>query len=176
MSDQTTLELETEQKHLILERLEDQIYWYDRRSLSALRNYRVLKLSQVLLAALIPFSSAFPIPDLQFRWIAAALGFLVLMIEALQQLNQYQQNWIAARSTCEALKHEKYLYLAGAGPYGNTDSIARRLALLAERTEQLVSREHAQWVTSQEHTPWASAQKHAADNIKPVDPWPQKRT
>jgi hypothetical protein len=45
----------------------------------------------------------------------------VLIVEAVQQLNQNQLNWIAYRSTCQSLKHEKYLYLAGAGPYGNAE-------------------------------------------------------
>ncbi|MGI8569091.1 MAG: DUF4231 domain-containing protein [Methylocella sp.] len=38
-------------------------------------------------------------------------------MEGLQQLNQYQANWIAYRSTSEALKHEKFLFLAKAGPF-----------------------------------------------------------
>jgi Protein of unknown function (DUF4231) len=42
-------------------------------------------------------------------------GFIVVTIETAQQLNQDQQDWMAHRSTCEALKHEKYLYLATSG-------------------------------------------------------------
>ena len=45
------------------------------------------------------------------------------------------------RSTAEALKHEKYLFLSSAGPYAAAD----RLRLLAERVEDLVSQEHAKW-------------------------------
>ena len=41
----------------------------------------------------------------------------------------------------EALRHEKYLYLAGAGPYADDD----RERILAERLEGLVSQEHATW-------------------------------
>ena len=36
--------------------------------------------------------------------IPAALGALIVVLEGVQQLNQYQQNWSAYRSTCEALK------------------------------------------------------------------------
>jgi hypothetical protein len=70
------------------------------------------------------------------------------MIEAVQQLNQDHQNWIAYRSTYEALKHEKYLYLAGSGPYLSTGN--NRLLLLADRIEGLISQEHAKWVSSQQ--------------------------
>jgi Protein of unknown function (DUF4231) len=131
-------------------RLEDQIGWYDRKSQTAQRRYKTLKLTQVIIAGLIPLASVFPIPEPQFKWVAAIFGLLVLIIEAVQQLNQDQQNWIAYRSTCEALKHEKYLYLAAAGPYGNAESGEKRIALLADRIEGLISQEHAKWVSTQE--------------------------
>ena len=70
-----------------------------------------------------------------------------MTLEGLQQLQQYQQNWTTYRSTCERLKHEKYLYLAQAGPYTKAP---RPDALLAERVEGLVSQEHAAWVSQQQ--------------------------
>jgi hypothetical protein len=79
--------------------------------------------------------------------ILAALGSAVVVLEGVLQLNQYQQNWISYRATCEALRHEKYLFLAGAGPYAVT---ANGRALLAERIEGLISQEHAKWVSTRE--------------------------
>jgi hypothetical protein len=140
-----------EPKHPIESRLEEQIGWYDRKSQTAQRRYKALKLAQVALTGLIPLAAAFPISELQLRWVAAALGLLVLVIETMQQLNQDQQNRIAYRSTCEALKHEKYLYLAAAGPYRGADSSGNRIALLADRIEGLISQEHAKWISAQEH-------------------------
>ena len=137
------------QQHPTRQRLEDQIGWYDQRSRAAQRRYKVLKFAQVIIAALIPLTSAFPIPTADIRWLVALLGLLVLIIEAIQQLNQDQQNWITYRSTCEALKHEKYLYLAGAG-HRRAEIAERRLALLADRIEGLMSQEHAKWVSVQE--------------------------
>jgi hypothetical protein len=96
--------------------------------------------------------SVFQVPQPEFKWVTAILGLLVLIIEAVQQLNQDQQNWIAYRSTCESLKHEKYLYLAGAGPYGNAERREKRIAVLADRIEGLISQEHAKWVSAQEQT------------------------
>jgi len=98
-----------EAKHPTMDRLEDQIGWYDRKSQTAQRRYKILKLAQVIIAGLIPLVAVFPIPEPQSKWVTAILGLLVLIIEAVQQLNQDQQNWLAYRSTCEALKHEKYL-------------------------------------------------------------------
>ena len=72
-----------------------------------------------------------------------------MVLEGLQQLQQYQQNWTTYRSTCERLKHEKYLFLARAGSYRTAK---RPDALLAERVEGLVSQEHAKWVSAREDT------------------------
>jgi len=71
------------------------------------------------------------------------------LFEGLQQLNQYHHNWITYRSTAEALKHEKYLFLSKAGPYA---AAINDNALLAERVESLVSQEHAKWAPAQEQT------------------------
>ena len=68
--------------------------------------------------------------------------------EGVLQLNQWQTNWVMYRSTAEALKHEKYLHLAGAGPYSG----ANRDAVLAERVEGLVSQEHAKWTEARSRT------------------------
>src|SRR6266511_1397041 len=76
----------------------------------------------------------------------AVAGALIVVIEGLQQLQQYQQSWTAYRATCERLKHERHLYTAAAGPYAGA---ARPAALLAERVEGLVSQEHAAWVSQQ---------------------------
>jgi hypothetical protein len=86
----------------------------------------------------------FGLPVTTPNWVLGALGAAIAIIEGLQQLNQHHANWISYRSTCEALKHEKYLYLGKAGPYA-TASDAH--ALLAEKVEALVSQEHAKWAS-----------------------------
>jgi hypothetical protein len=125
-----------------MERLEDQIGWYDRKSTENQQWFKRLKIAAIVAAAVIPFA-AVGAPT----FFTAALGVFIVVLEGLQGLNQYQQNWITYRSTCEELKHEKYLWLAKAGPYVNTDSAD---TLLAERVESLISREHAKWVSTRE--------------------------
>jgi hypothetical protein len=132
----------------IMDRLEDQIGWYDRRSVSSMHWYKRLKISEIASAAIIPFLAASNIP--RAVYVTGALGVLVTVFEGLLQLNQYHENWIRYRSTCESLKHEKYIYLANAGPYAN---IEKPRALLAERVESLVSQEHAKWATVQQQDP-----------------------
>ena len=71
----------------------------------------------------------------------------VVVIEGISQLNQFAVNWQTYRATAESLKHEKYLYLAHAGPYAGS---ADGTALLADRIEGLISQEHAKWVSARE--------------------------
>ncbi len=136
----------------IFDRLEHQIDWYDRKSRSARRMFKRIKVVEILSAAAIPFLAALTFP--YDKLVTAGLGVLITLLEGLLHLNQYQQNWTTYRSTCEALKHEKYVYLANAGPYANA---AAAHALLAERIESTVSQEHAQWSSFQQQSARAEA-------------------
>jgi len=127
-----------------MERLENQISWYDSKSINNQRTFKLLKIVEIGAAALVPVSATMAMPTA----ITASLGILITLLEGLQHLNQYQHNWITYRSTCESLKHEKYLYLAKAGPYASSNDPH---VLLAERVESLVSQEHKKWITGKEH-------------------------
>lgn len=126
-----------------LQRLEDQIGWYSRKSTQNQRWFKSLKALQLVAAATVPVVATIGVRAA----VPAALGAAVVVLEGLQQLNQYQQNWTSYRSTSEALKHEKYLFLALAGPYAHASSSH---ALLADRIEGLISQEHAKWVSARE--------------------------
>jgi hypothetical protein len=129
----------------IMERLEDQIAWYDGKSLANQRTFKRIKIVEILAAATIPFLSAFRVSHIAVA--TGGLGVLITVLEGMLQLNQYQHSWITYRSTCEALKHEKYTYLGKAAPYANAPDPH---ALLAERIESLVSQEHAKWASTQQ--------------------------
>lgn len=129
----------------IYARLEDQLNWYDRKSGAAQRTFKRIKVVEILAAAIIPFLAGITLPH--DKLVIAGLGVLITILEGILHLNQYQQLWGTYRSTCEALKHEKYVYLAGAGPYRGA---ADPRALLAERVESLVSQEDAQWSAFQQ--------------------------
>jgi hypothetical protein len=125
-------------------RLEDQLRWDDRKSLAAQRASKRVKVAQLVLSAGVPIAVASSAPGI----VTALLGGLVVVLEGVQQLYQWQTNWVLYRSTHEALAHEKFLYLAQAGPYSG----AQRHRVLAERVEGLVSHEHARW-TEGRHQP-----------------------
>lgn len=126
-----------------MSRLEDQISWYDKRSHSCQLKFKLLKGVEIFSAVAITLAGSTEMKG----HITAYLGAVVLVVEAIEHLNQYQQNWISYRSTCEALKHEKFLFFAAAGPYSAASDPVK---LLAERVESLISREHAKWVSEQQ--------------------------
>lgn len=125
------------------QRLESQIIWYNEKSISNQRWFKRLKLTEIIAAAGIPFTASHD------TTVTAALGVLVVVLEGAQHLNQFQHNWIAYRSTCEALRHEKHLFLASTGPYEKMEADTAK-KLLARRVESLISTEHAKWILIRE--------------------------
>jgi hypothetical protein len=123
-------------------RLENQLKWYDRKSKYSQRWYKGLKSLQVILAIGIPV--AIHLGNDIGKSVAAISGALIAIMEAIQQMNQYSTLWVMYRATAERLKHEKYLFLAVAGPYKDIIE-SERLIVLAERVEEHVSTEHANW-------------------------------
>jgi hypothetical protein len=129
-------------------RLEDQIRWYEQKSQWSRLCFKWIKVIEIVAAAIIPFVAAWGFSHSAL--ITAGLGVLITVLEGLLHLNQFQQNWITYRATCEALLSEKYLYLANASPYSGATNPR---ALLAERVESAVSQERAKWASVQQQDP-----------------------
>lgn len=123
--------------------MRDQIAWYDGKSQVNQHWFKRLKILQIVTAAAIPVAAGASAPV----WLVGGAGALIVVLEGVQQLQQYQQNWTNYRATCEQLRHEQFLYLAHAGPYGIAPSPE---TLLAERVEGIVSQEHASWVSQRQ--------------------------
>lgn len=125
-------------------RLEAQIHWYDEKSRSAQRNYKLTKYFTICASASIPILAM-----QEYNWVIAALGAFIAVFEGINQVNQWQHNWITYRSTCEALRHEKYTFMERANPYDLSDATAAR-KLMVERVESLISTEHSKWIAAQD--------------------------
>ena len=125
--------------NLTLERMEGQIKWYSEKSAWNQDWFKKLKVTEVIAAALIPFAAGLHAPAV----LTGLLGVVVVVLESMQSIYQFQSNWITYRTTAEAMKHEKYLWYAKAGHYLNAENPE---ALLAERIEALISTENAKWI------------------------------
>ena len=136
----------TPPQDITLARLDDQAQWYGGKSKRAQRLYKWIKWIEIAAAALIPFLAGrtFGHKD----GVIGGLGVLITILEGTLQLNQYQQIWTTYRATSEALTHEKFLFLALAGPYAAAG--VNPPVLLAERIEAIMSQENTKWVSLQE--------------------------
>src|SRR5215472_14667849 len=119
----------------IEQRLNDQIGWYDSRSISNKRWFKRLRFVEIVAAATIPVLSGFADKSFSIKIAIGALGVFVAIIASLLGLLQLQVRWIEYRATAESLKKEKFLFLTQTDPYNKDDA----LHLLVQRVEALLS-------------------------------------
>lgn len=138
-----------DEKEYMEQRLGGQITFYSDASRRTQRRYKWLKAFEIASAAAVPVVvvTAELCDDLSYvpslmRWLAAALGAAVAIISGIQGVCKFQENWMAYRTTCEMLKHERYFYETGCGPYQGAKD---KLCLLVQRVEELISRENTNW-------------------------------
>ena len=145
-----------DEKEYIEQRLEDQIAYYDRASMRSQCKYKYLKITEIMCAACVPVGIGLaelvgqtPFWPAFFRGLAALLGASVAIVSGVMAVCKFQENWLAYRTTCEMLRHEKYFYETGCGHYkGVTD----KLCLLVSNVEDLISQENTNWRKHMEST------------------------
>ena len=133
------------------QRINDQIGWYDRRSIKNKRWFQLLRFAEIVVAATIPFLSGFADKSLAIKIAIGASGVFVAVIASLLGLLQLQVHWIEYRATAESLRKEKLLFLTQTDPYNKDDAFH----LLVQRVEALLSNENTGWVQSMTKPPKA---------------------
>ncbi|WDP91739.1 MAG: DUF4231 domain-containing protein [Desulfobacter sp.] len=129
----------------IKQRLDDQIEWYDQKSMWNQKIFKRLKLIEFTAAAMIPFLIGFMTQDAIFlQAVVGLLGVLISVITAMVTMNKYHENWIEYRTTCETLRHEKYLFETNVPPYDTKAPFP----LLVARVEAMISKENSQWAAT----------------------------
>lgn len=128
----------------LTERVDDQIAWYDRKSQQAQATFKRLRWMEISCAAAIPLLSGLTTRHWTIPILVGSLGAIVVVVAAFQSLGQYQENWLAYRTTCEVLQREKYFFLTGSGAY-NTDTA---FTLFVEQVEGVMSKENSGWLQS----------------------------
>ncbi len=119
-------------------RLHQQIAWYDRESMRAMAHYKTIKVLQLLAAATVPVVAGFGASG----WVTGSIGSAIVVMEGVQQLFRYHEYWLSYRTTCEALRHEMWLFEAKGGIYRAAEEPD---ALLAERLHEITSQESGRW-------------------------------
>lgn len=129
------------EEEYLTSRLDDQINWYDKKSQTNQKLFKRLKISEIIIAGIIPFLAGIGSIIPYHSLIIGALGVIIALLVGLSSLYKFQENWIEYRTTAETLKHEKYLFLAKCTPYDRDDSFQT----LVQRIESIISKENSQW-------------------------------
>ena len=125
----------------IQERVDHQFNWYDDKSQAAQKSFKQLRTTEVVLAASIPFLAGLIQFSPLIPFLIGLIGVCIVILASVLSLNQYQENWIEYRTSCESLKHEKYLFLTASEPYDSPSPFP----LFVERIEGLISKENSAW-------------------------------
>ena len=123
------------------QRLDDQIDWYDKKSSGSQAAYKRLRLIEIVAAASIPLLAGYAQNSELISITIGVIGLIVAVIAGIITLYRFQESWTEYRASAEALKQEKFLYLARTEPY-NTE---RAFELLVGRVESLLKNESAGW-------------------------------
>jgi hypothetical protein len=129
-------------KKYLEERLQTQIKWYSKKSTVNKNVYLTLNTIEIIAASSIPFLVGYITnSNPKFKILVGFLGVVIAVISGFIALNKSQELWIEYRTTCELLKHQKYLFETGTKPYDEEDAFH----ILVENVEMLISKEHSKW-------------------------------
>lgn len=123
------------------DRVDDQIQWYDKKSTQNQIWYKFLRTTEIVLSILIPFLTGLLSINLITKLTIGFFGVIIAIIAGVLSLYKFQENWLHYRTTSEALKHEKYLFVTWSGIYNEDD----RFSVFVEKIENIISKENLSW-------------------------------
>jgi hypothetical protein len=128
----------------VAEHVKKRIRWYHRAAGRDRLTYMSARLFTFCAAAAIAIISitGWAPPSWSPTWLPGILGTLVALIESVQGLFRWRDQWLMFRATAAALEREYFLYVAHADSYAvSTDAPA----LLAIRATNLMAAEQTSW-------------------------------
>lgn len=124
-------------------RVNDQIDWYDKKSISCQKKYKITQTIEIILAALIPLLSGYAKDCIIIAIIIGTLGAAIAIIESLTKLYKWHENWIEYRTTCELLRYQKHLYETKSAPYNSEPESIENI--FVRNIENIISSENNKW-------------------------------
>lgn len=138
-----------EEESYLKERLEDQIAWYDKKSQWNQKLFKWLRIAEIMAAAAIPFLTGYITQSsVEIKFTVGFLGVVVAVIAGIVPLCKFHEHWIQYRTTCETLKHHKYLFLTKSSPYNDENAFT----FLVENIESFISKENSNWQNLQKES------------------------
>ncbi len=132
----------------ISNRVDDQIKYYDSKSVEYKKKHENISLATIIISSLIALVPAFIdiLPNFKevISFISAFLAAVITVLQAIDKLKKYNDLFYQFRITCEKLKQEKELYLHQSGEYKRTDEMTNE-QLFVERCESIMATENGTW-------------------------------
>ncbi len=120
------------------ERYNDQVSWYDRRSIFYKRLNYIFQIFTIFISAVIPIFAI-----LEQKWITVVLSAIMAIFIGTLNFCKFEEKWHNYRSTCESLKKELYYYKAKIHKYRD---VTEPEELFIENVESIISSEHTKWM------------------------------
>ena len=143
-------------KEYMTDRVDDQIDWYDKKSVKCQRTYKIFQITEIILASLIPLLAAYSEKYTIIAICVGLFGSIIAIIESITKLNKYHENWIEYRTTCELLRYHKNLFETHSYPYAVSEETVENL--FVKNIENIISSENNKWKS-------LNTEEHSADNI-----------
>lgn len=140
---------EMDEEKYFEERLDNQIQWYDKKSVQLQKSFKRLRTLEIVLAASIPFLVGYTEGHPAVLFAVGAIGVAVACLAAVLALQKYEELWTRYRSTCETLTRHKYLYVTQAPPYESRPAFTKLVA----NVESLMAEERSDWLELQREKP-----------------------
>lgn len=121
----------------LTERYQDQVAWYDKKSITNKKFAQRMQITVITLAAVVPVLAA-----LQYKWLTIAASATVAAMAGILTYGKYEELWHNYRTICETLRKEKYQYDFKIGEYEHSTEPQK---LFIQRVESLISRENTDW-------------------------------
>jgi len=171
-------------------RVEDQRDWYDRKASENQKKYKKFKKWEFILAASIPVVISFSAMGIVentniltkmvlengiqksvsllslsgiFQIFAASAGIVLVVINKILELENYQKNWMEYRAMAESIEKERLLYATRTEPYDETNAFP----IFVEHIEGLLTKEVQKWKSipkQQQNNELLEKAKKAIDN------------
>lgn len=152
-------------KDYVRDRVDNQIAWYDKKSLSCQKKYKTIQLIEIILAAVLPLLAGYTQIHYSIPIIIGLIGVAITILESVTKLYKYHENWIQYRSTCELLKYHKNLYETGSSPYNQEDETIDNI--FVRNIEQIISSENNHWKLEESRAVQKEREKDEGENNQP---------
>lgn len=134
-------------EHLV-ERVRDQLLWYNAKAMQLQQRSSYLKIVEVVLASILPILISLAVP----RIYPLLISVVVVILISTAQFWQFDAKWRQYRLISDQLRRELRTFELGGGEYEKLDHEAR-LKLFAERTTRLIDDETSRWFYDAPVTP-----------------------